>query len=124
MSTPGDRPPLLNQSALHELEEELDDPGRAHAFAEDYAAIWDERYLRLVDAVQHGDTSASLDALLSVRTASTLIGAARLANLAADLEYCVKCGNLKAVAEALPAVRSCGAATVSELITKYINTDW
>lgn len=118
-----ERLPLVNQNLLHDLEEEFDDPAPVRSFAHDFITFWDERYLRLADAVKQGDAAASHDALLSVRIASTMIGAARLARFAAELESSVRRGNVAAVAEALPAVQACGKATIRELITSYINID-
>jgi HPt (histidine-containing phosphotransfer) domain-containing protein len=119
-----DRLPLVNRDVLHELEDEFEDPCPARSFVRDFIAFWDERYFRLADAVRTGDSTASLDALLSVRIASTMIGASRLARLAADLESTLKRGNIEAVAEALPEMKQCGAATIEELETSYINVDW
>lgn len=118
------RLPLVDQKVLHELEEEFEDPRPARSFVRDFIAFWDERYLRVADAVRHGDPDATLDALLSVRITSTMIGASRLARLAAELEVSLKRGNTEAVAEALPELRLCGAATIKELTTNYIKTDW
>lgn len=118
------RPPLVDRKVLHRLEEEFEDPGPAHSFVRDFVAFWDERYLRLAEAVQRHDEAASLDALLSVRIASSMIGAARLARLTANLESSLKRGHLEAVAEALPHLKHCGDATVRKLTTKYMNADW
>ena len=118
------RPPLVDRKVLHKLEEEFEDPGPAHSFVRDFVAFWDERYLRLAETVKRHDEAASLDALLSVRIASAMIGAVRLARLAADLESSLKRGHLEAVAEALPQMKDCGDATVRKLTTKYINADW
>ena len=118
-----DRLPLVNQNLLHELEDEFDDPAPVRSFAHDFITFWDERYVRLADAVKQGDAAASLDALLSVRIASTMVGAVRLARFAAELESSLKRGHLEAISEALPAVQACGKATVRELNTSYINID-
>ena len=118
------RPRLVDQKVLHRLEDEFDDPGPAQSFVRDFIAYWDERYLRLAEAVQSRDTDASLDALLSVRIASAMIGATRLAGMAADLESKLKRGNLAAVEAALPDLLDCGTATIKKLTTKYINATW
>ena len=118
-----DRLPLVNQSFLHDLEDEFEDPAPVHSFAQDFVAIWDKRYSRLAKAVKQGNAAASFDALLSVRIASTMVGATRLARFAAELESSLKRGNLEAVAEALPDVQACGRATIRELTTSYINID-
>lgn len=118
------RPPLVDQKVLHRLEEEFEDPGPAHSFVRDFVTFWDERYLRLAEAVRREDAEASFDALLSVRIASAMIGASRLATLAAELESTLKRGNLDAVADGLPHLKECGAATIKKLTTKYMNADW
>ncbi|MFJ6280694.1 Hpt domain-containing protein [Arthrobacter subterraneus] len=117
------RPPLVTWSVLRRLEDEFDDPAPARSFVRDFIAYWDDRYLRLVHTVEGGDAAASLDALLSVRITATMIGATRLARLTADLESSLKRGDLGAVAEALPEMQDCAAATIRELTRKYVNTE-
>ncbi|WP_323959573.1 Hpt domain-containing protein [Arthrobacter sp. JZ12] len=118
------RPPLVNLKVLHQLEDEFGDPGPAHTFVQDFVDFWDERYLRLVEAVRSRDTNATHEAIRSVRISSSMVGASRLAELAGDLESNLKRGNLDAVAHALPQVKDCGAATITKLTTKYINSEW
>lgn len=114
--------PLVDWSTLRRLEQEFEDPGPARSFVRDFISFWDERFARLVHAVERGDAPASFDALLSVRITATMIGASRLARLTAELEAWSQRGNLDAVAESLPKMKECAAATISELSRKYLKT--
>lgn len=121
---PDRRLPLVSQEYLHDLEDEFNDPAPVHSFVRDFVAIWDERYSRLEQAVRQQDVEASLDALLSVRIASTMVGATRLARFAFELETDLKRGNLHSVLIALRDLRICGASTIEELTAEYINFNW
>ena len=55
-------------------------------FARDYAAMWDQRYSRLALAVENQDRAAALDAIISLRITSAMVGGLRLARLAEMLE--------------------------------------
>ncbi len=81
-----DAAPLVDPAALQSLGEQLNNPAVAKGFARDYAQMWDQRYASLATALDRRDAAAALDAVLSLKTSSSMVGGLRLAELAADLE--------------------------------------
>ena len=53
---------------------ELDGSELALRFARDYAAMWDQRYSRLALAVENQDRASALDAIISLRITSAMVG--------------------------------------------------
>jgi HPt (histidine-containing phosphotransfer) domain-containing protein len=105
---------------LTELEAELDGPELAHGFARDYAAMWDQRFSRLAAAVQAHDRKAALDAVISLRIASAMVGGVRLATLAQSLEDAIRRDDFAQGQDLLAGVAQHGVSTVSELQATYI----
>lgn len=108
---------------LAELEEELDGPHLAQAFARDYAALWDQRFGKLAAAVSIQDRPAALDAVISLRIASTMVGGLRLAVLAQALEDAIRRTDFVQGELLLESVAEHGLHTVSELQASYILKD-
>ena len=71
--------PLVDSGILADLEEQLDGAELALRFARDYAAMWDQRYRRLALAVENQDRASALDAIISLRITSAMVGGLRLA---------------------------------------------
>ena len=88
MSTPDDAPkPLVDQSVLDRLREELDEQeGYSRVFVGNFIHFLPTRLDRLRLALTTGDLEGSMDAVLSLKTSSQMVGAERLAGLAMDLE--------------------------------------
>ncbi|KNH21758.1 histidine kinase [Arthrobacter sp. ZBG10] len=88
MSTSDDTPrPLVDQSVLDRLREELeDDGGYSKVFVGHFIEYLPQRISRLRLALTTGDLEGSVDAVLSLKTSSQMVGAERLAGLALDLE--------------------------------------
>lgn len=105
---------------LAELEAELEGPELAHGFARDYAALWDQRFSRLTAAVQDQDRVAALDAIISVRIASAMVGGIRLATFAQALEDCVRGSDFGKAHQLLASLAEHGVRTISELRATYI----
>ncbi|MFE4834305.1 Hpt domain-containing protein [Arthrobacter sp. NPDC056691] len=112
--------PVLDLDVLHELEEDMGSTSVAQNFARDYISIWNKRRSYLEKSVEDNDTEAAMDAVLSVKNSATMVGAARLAQLAVDLERLVKRGDLSAARELLPCVALTGDETVSGLRLGYL----
>ena len=112
--------PVLDLDVLHELEEDMGSTGIAHSFARDYISIWDKRRTYLEASVEDDDAEAAMDAVLSLKNSALMVGAARLAKLAVDLEHLVKRGDLSAARQLLPCVALTGAETVSGLKLGYL----
>ena len=112
--------PWVELEVLAELEAELDGPELARGFARDYAAMWDQRFSRLTAAVQAHDRKAALDAVISVRIASVMVGGVRLAMLAQSLEDAIRQDNYVRAQDLLAGVAEHGVSTVAELRANYI----
>ncbi len=78
--------PLLDTTVLDRLRDELGDDGVWTAFAQNFLALLPDRTERLRATLTTGDLSGALDAVLSLRTSSQMVGAKRLGDLAFDLE--------------------------------------
>ena len=108
-------PPLVDPAALRELGAQLDDPVVAKDFARDYVKMWDGRYRSLAAALDGGGEAGSLDAVLSLKISSAMVGCIRLARLAGDVEDAVRCGDMERARSLLPEVAERGRETVNAL---------
>ena len=105
---------------LTELETELDGPELALGFARDYAALWDQRFSRLAASVEAEDRPEALDAVISLRTTSAMVGGIRLASLAQALEDAIRRDDFVQGKALLAGVAEHGVRTVSELQANHI----
>jgi hypothetical protein len=65
-----------------------------------------------------------MDAVLSLRIASTMVGALRLADLARELENQIQEADLDAARLTLEQVGQCGTQTVAILESEKVLGDW
>ncbi|QOD02408.1 Hpt domain-containing protein [Pseudarthrobacter sp. BIM B-2242] len=105
---------------LAELEAELNGPELALGFARDYAALWDQRFSRLTAAITGQDRAAALDAIISLRIASAMVGGVRLATLAQALEHTVRGSDFAQAHQLLAGLADHGVRTIAELQSTYI----
>ena len=112
--------PLVDAAVLEELEDELAGSGLAQRFARDYAAMWDVRLARLGTAVDSQDEDSALDAVISLKISSAMVGGVRLAKLAELLEGLIRQGDFLQGQAMMAGVAQDGARTVSELQATYI----
>lgn len=112
--------PLVDAAVLQDLEEQLGQPDIAWNFASDYAAMWGQRQRRLVASVGREDRAAALDAVISLKVSSAMVGGLRLAHLAERLEAAVRDGDLQDGAAQLAVIAINGRATVKQLQLRYI----
>jgi hypothetical protein len=110
----------VDPAVLDELAEDLQSPDIAHRFARDYAALWEQRQQRLASAVESQDHAAALDAVISLKTSSAMVGGNYLAVLAGKLQAHIQAGDLHSGQALLPAVADSGRATVRELRLGYL----
>jgi HPt (histidine-containing phosphotransfer) domain-containing protein len=110
---------LVDPSALLQMQEELNSPAAACDFARDFARIWEKRFARLAGAIASGDQSCR-DAILSVKTASIMVGAARLACLAAEVEDLVRQPGAAVPETLLRELEACGLLTIAELEATFL----
>lgn len=66
----------------------------AHELVRTYQRLLGQRVSRLVDAVLSSDVDVALDAVLSLKVSSTMVGAIDLAELASFIETDVRGGDL------------------------------
>lgn len=130
VSTPDDTPrPLVDQSVLDRLREELaEDGGYTRVFVGNFIGYLPHRMNRLRLALTTGDLEGAVDAILSLKTSSQMVGAERLAEMSLDLECEIRNGVRKAdVAVVLPqlaatylrAIDHCGQQTVHRLEAQW-----
>lgn len=112
--------PLVDSGILEDLEDELNGSELALRFARDYAAMWDQRYSRLALAVENQDRTSALDAIISLRITSAMVGGLRLARLAEMLETVIRQGDFGQGQAMMERVAEHGDRTVSELQANYI----
>ncbi|QOD02608.1 Hpt domain-containing protein [Pseudarthrobacter sp. BIM B-2242] len=114
--------PLLDSAVLDRLQLELDyDEGVWKVFIQDFVALLPARIERVRMALTTGDPVTSKDAALSLKTASQMVGAERLAGLTLDLELAIRNSSpdgphsdiLPRLAVAhLPRLRQCAQQTI------------
>lgn len=114
--------PLLNLEVLENLGAESND-GIALRFAADYAHMWDYRRQWLTTALELQDSSAALEAVISLKASSAMVGGTRLAHLAGMLEAVIRGGNMSRSMALLPLISKLGSATVMALRAGYIRTE-
>lgn len=119
--TGGQDPPLVSFYVLAALEEELGDRVVCRRFVENYVNLWESRYRRLCSAVTTQDVDRALDAVLSLKISSRMVGAVRLHQLACVEEDELRCGNLQQAHSNLAKIGSCGKATVRSLGADYLH---
>ncbi|WP_244292805.1 Hpt domain-containing protein [[Micrococcus luteus] ATCC 49442] len=122
--------PLLDNSVLDRLKLELDyDEGIWKVFIQDFVALLPARIERLRMALTTGDPVTSKDAVLSLKTASQMVGAERLAALAVDLQRAIRNDSpdgprsivLPRLAVAhLPRIRQCAQQT-THLLERHLH---
>ncbi|WP_235564448.1 Hpt domain-containing protein [Arthrobacter sp. Soil762] len=112
--------PLVDRTVLQTLEEQLGRPDMARNFAKDYSALWGQRERRLVDSLEREDQAVALDAAISLKVSSAMVGGLRLACLAQMLEAAVRHGDLRHAASVLALISIHGPATVNELQHQYL----
>jgi hypothetical protein len=115
--------PLVDLAVLQDLEEQLAHPAVAQKFARDYATLWTQRHQKLATALDRQDVAAALDAVISMKIASAMVGGLRLARLAERLEEFIRKGDLEHGLALIAAVELHGSATVKELQDTYILAD-
>ena len=119
-TVPDTAPPLVDPSALQELGAQLDSPAVAKGFARDYTNMWDRRYHCLANSLDSGDGAAALDAVLSLKTSSAMVGGVRLAELAGELEDAIRVRDTDRARLLLHEIAESGNETIDELQLSYL----
>lgn len=114
--------PIVCMETLHSLEASLDGERTfCLSFVCRYVEMWPGRFARIHDAVTAGHESDAMDAALSLRSSSMMVGACRLGKLADELIDLLQCGSHAAAAKKLGALQLCGNTTACQLTDGYIN---
>lgn len=116
------RLPLVDSRALDLLGDQIDNPPAVRSFVLDFVDAWDERYLRLITDIEDRRSVAALDAILSIKTTSTMVGAVRLASLASGVEDLIRVGEYSAAADLLTRLQACALQTIDALIRETDTT--
>lgn len=109
----------VDAEVLRDLEEQLAGPAVVQRFIHDYVSLWQRRHETLADAIERQDAEAALDAAISLKVSSSMVGGTYLAHLAQKLQETIQAGNFPAGEELLSAVGICGRATVNELVAGH-----
>ncbi|QHK20091.1 Hpt domain-containing protein [Pseudarthrobacter psychrotolerans] len=127
----GNALPLLDQAVLERLRTELEDDDAVwKVFVENFIAHLPQRTERLRLTLTTGDLVGALDAVLSLKTSSQMVGAERLASLAWDLEQSLRTDARNSepdrvlprlAAAHLRIITRCGRQT-SYLLQKYLHS--
>lgn len=115
--------PVLDAAVLNDLEIEIAHTGLARNFAVDYVSMWEQRLDRLSAAVAYEDRAAALDAAISLKVSSAMVGGMRLARLAETLEAAIRAGVLHDRERLMAWVAESGRATVGELRLRYAGVE-
>lgn len=114
--------PLVCTETLRDLEESLfGERSLCRTFVCRYVEMWPGRFERIQDAVSTQDHDHAMDAALSLRSSSMMVGAVRLGELTTELIHLLECGWNRPVVQKLAAVRDCGDETTCQLARRYIN---
>jgi HPt (histidine-containing phosphotransfer) domain-containing protein len=81
--------------------------------------MWDQRYQCLAKSIDSGNESAALDAVLSLKTSSAMVGGVRLTELARELEDAIRVRDMDLARLLLREVAESGNDTVDELQLSY-----
>ena len=116
------RPPPVCTETLSSLEESLlGERTLCLQFVYRYIDMWPHRFERIYDAVMASHSDDAMDAALSLRSASMMVGAARLGELSTELILLIESERFDDAAMELDALRRCGNQTTCHLTDSYIN---
>ncbi|WP_051442107.1 hypothetical protein [Arthrobacter sp. H14] len=107
--------PFVDAAVLQAFENEIGDPVIAREFVQDFVGIWAQRYEKFAAAVARRDKVAALDAVLSIKVTSLMLGAALLAEAASDLEALLRRSDMDSTLAGMPHLLACGNKTVEVL---------
>ncbi|WP_051139618.1 glycosyltransferase [Aestuariimicrobium kwangyangense] len=116
-----ERVPVLEVERVHELADELGG-SEQHAMevVAAYAVIWPRRLAQLEQSVSAEDRRASRDAAASIRAASLMVGAERLAQTAQTVTSLVDGADFDGARESLDVVTVVGSSTVEALRGQFL----
>ncbi|WP_461164806.1 Hpt domain-containing protein [Arthrobacter sp. R4-81] len=111
---------LVDPAVLKDLEDQLDGRAVALRFVSDYTDMWEQRFRRLAAAVAVQDSPTAMDAVISLKIASAMVGGQRLAWLAESLEKLIRREDYTAANPLLADIAEHGGQTIRELRFMYL----
>ena len=114
--------PLVSTAVLEKLATDLDDHDGSmrRRFIGNYVGLWEHRFGRVSSAILARDAEDAMDAILSLKISSSMVGAGRLGQLAEHLESLVNGRLFDAAATLLDELRTCGMTTTSQLRSLHL----
>lgn len=109
------RDKVIDRHIFEQLSSELGSPEAARRLVARYLELLDGRIGRLAGACEADDDSAAMDAVLSLKVSSAMVGAVALRDLAAQVEDCLRGGGCTAARGTLERVRCGGFDTARAL---------
>ncbi len=114
--------PLVCNDTLRELEDSLfGERALCRNFVHRYIAMWPGRFERIQVALAAGNNENAMDAALSLRSSSMMVGAVRLGDLTTELIDLLEIGSHADAAKKLTALLMCGNQTTCQLTMSYIS---
>lgn len=115
--------PLVCLETLQSLEKSLDgERDLSRNFVIRYVDMWPSRLERIQNATTTDDRKEAMDASLSLRSASVMVGVTRLADLALGIIELIEGGPTATLTKLVTALQLCGDQTMHHLKFSYINT--
>ena len=111
---------LVDPAVFKDLEDQLDGRAIALRFVSDYTDMWEQRFRRLAAAVAVQDWPAAMDAVISLKISSSMVGAQRLAWLAESLEKLIRSEDYAAANALLADIAEHGGQSIRELRFIYL----
>ncbi len=110
---PGRAAQLLDPDVLRDMRRDFSDPSVVERFARDFCDSLAGKIDRLDGRLQDDDAMGAEDAVLSVTTSATMVGAVRLAQAAGATQRSIRAGSLEDARRSVARLRACAADTVS-----------
>lgn len=124
MTAPSHDLPLVSLQVLRALEEDLGDAETGRIFVENFIEMWSIRIGRLTVAIRMMDRAAAMDATLSIKISSVMVGASRLAMLGEEMQHLVRDAvALRTWSDAMflvSEIDTCGRETMHQLARQYL----
>ena len=110
------RLPLVCRETLRSLEESLDDQtDLSRNFVRRYVEMWPRRLARIQHAITTDNRKEAMDASLSLRSASFMVGATRLGDLVTKIIELIEAGPTTLLTKLITALHACGEQTMHHL---------
>ncbi|WAP51145.1 hypothetical protein OL239_14845 [Arthrobacter sp. ATA002] len=115
MATAEHAPDLVAADQLLDLTDQLG-MASCREFVGNYVSLWQDRFDRLRLAVMNDDDDAAMDVVLSIKIASEMAGAQRLAGLAYRAQQQLRLDGAAGLASMLGSIAVCGRETMACLL--------